>query len=214
MNAPQIDAPHSAPNAFSDAWLRTSSHLCASALEANRAAIAALGGKTSPLAPTPQLEPTVPEIAYREADWVFDRSVNSPENLGVGDSVTFSKQITDEEVHAFARISGDTNRLHLDEAFAEDTRFAGRIAHGTLLSGVISAALARLPGLTVYLSQYIEFHNPVRIDETVTGRCELVESLGKNRYRVETIVDNGDGDRIMSGEAVVLIDELPNASDI
>jgi 3-hydroxybutyryl-CoA dehydratase len=194
-------------SAIKNAWFRTSSHLLTSSLEMNRAAIAAFGGGTSSLSTT-QLEPIVPEVAYREPDWEFERSVDSPDDLGVGESVTFTKQITDEEIRTFARISGDTNRLHLDEAFAEDTRFEGRIAHGTLLSGLISAALARLPGLTIYLSQDLEFHAPVRIGETITGKCEIIEDLGRDRYRVRTIVHNED-EVIISGEAVVLIDELP-----
>lgn len=202
------------PKMISDAWLRASSHLFTSALEANRATIAVFGGRTpSPHSSTDtRLDPLVDTMAYREPDWTFERSVETRDELGVGASVTFTKRITDEEVRAFARISGDTNRLHLDESFAEDTRFEGRIAHGTLLSGVISAALARLPGLTVYLSQDLEFHNPVRVGETVTGACEIVEDLDDGRYRVDTQVHNEDGTTIIDGEAVVLIDELPRTT--
>ena len=191
------------------AWVQLWSSLFTSTLEANRAVLGALdGGMSRPSAE--QLEPTVAEVAYREPDWTFERSVDAAADLGVGEWVRFTKQITDEEVRAFAHISGDTNRLHLDEAFADDTRFEGRIAHGTLLSGLISAALARLPGLTIYLSQDLEFHNPVRIGETVTGECEIVEDLADDRYRVTTVVHDEDGEAIIDGEAVVLIDELPS----
>ncbi|EMA41414.1 MaoC family dehydratase [Halococcus hamelinensis] len=195
--------------AVSDAWFRLWSDLFTSTLEANRAAIGAFERST---ATTPRLDPAVPEVAYREPDWVVERSVDSAADLAVGDWVRFTKRITDEEVRAFARISGDTNRLHLDEGFAEDTRFEGRIAHGTLLSGLISAALARLPGLTIYLSQELEFRHPVRIGETVTGNCEVTESLGGDRYRVETTLHNEDGEVIIAGEAVVLIDDLPTTA--
>lgn len=201
-----------ATGAVSDAWLRTSSHLFTSALKANRATIAAFGGITPTSSTTTRLDPSDAAMAYQESDWTFERSVETRDELGVGESVTFTKRITDEEVRAFARISGDTNRLHLDEVFAKDTRFEGRIAHGTLLSGMISAALARLPGLTVYLSQDLEFHNPVRIGETVTGVCEIVEDLDGERYRVDTQVRNEDGTTIIDGEAVVLIDDLPRTT--
>ena len=192
-----------------EAWFRLWSDLFANTLEANRAAVGAFGRAS----PTPRLEPAVPEVAYREPDWSFERSVDSAADLAVGDWVRFTKRITDEEVRAFARISGDTNRLHLDDAFAKDTRFEGRIAHGTLVSGLISAALARLPGLTIYLSQDLEFRHPIRIGETVTGNCEVIEALGGDRYRVETTLRNEDDETIIAGEAVVLIDDLPAASE-
>ena len=195
--------------AVSDAWFRLWSDLFTSTLEANRAAIGAFERST---ATAPRLDPAVPEVAYREPDWEVERSVDSAADLAVGDWVRFTKRITDEEVRAFARISGDTNRLHLDEGFAEDTRFEGRIAHGTLLSGLISAALARLPGLTIYLSQELEFRHPVRIGETVTGNCEVIEALGGDRYRVETTLHNEDDEVIIAGEAVVLIDDLPTTA--
>lgn len=200
----------SATSSIGSAWIQLWSEMFTSTLETNRAMINAFDGQASRSSATERAEPAVVEMAYREPDWTFERSVDSADDLGVGEWVWFTKQITDEEVQAFARISGDTNRLHLDEAFAEDTRFEGRIAHGTLLSGLISAALARLPGLTIYLSQDLEFHNPVRIGETVTGECEIIEDLGGDRYRVTTVVCNEDDDVIINGEAVVLIDELPS----
>lgn len=205
------DDSHSSTSSIGSAWIQLWSGLLTSTLETNRAVMSAFDGQASRPSVTERLEPAIAEVAYREPDWTCERSVDSAADLGVGEWVRFTKRITDEEVQAFARISGDTNRLHLDKEFAEDTRFEGRIAHGTLLSGLISAALARLPGLTIYLSQDLEFHGPVRIGETVTGECEIVEDLGDDRYRVTTVVHNEDSDVIIDGEAVVLIDELPTA---
>jgi acyl dehydratase len=135
-------------------------------------------------------------------DWKAD----GPEtgDLSVEDSVTFTKTIHDEDVRRFAAASGDTNPLHLDEDFAEETRFDGRIAHGVLVSGLISAALARLPGDVVYLSQNLEFLAPVEIGDRVTAECTIAEDLGNDQYRLTTII-TGD-DVVVDGEAVVLID--------
>ncbi|MUV90633.1 acyl dehydratase [Halapricum sp. CBA1109] len=129
--------------------------------------------------------------------------------LAVGDAVEFSKTVSDADVKRFAASSGDTNPLHLDEEFAAQTRFKGRIAHGTLVGGLISAALARLPGLTIYLSQDLEFHAPVRIGDRATAECEVVEDLGRNQYRLTTTVYTDD-EVVIDGEAVVLIDERPD----
>lgn len=63
----------------------------------------------------------------------------------VGDTVRFSKAITEADVETFARLSGDENPIHLDESYAERTRFGRRIVHGALATSLVSAALARLP---------------------------------------------------------------------
>ena len=195
-----------------DAWTETSSHMFNSVVAANRAAFAAFG-----VNPTTD-DGAAPDPADRiEADedlpeWHVELSEDHPDRLGVGDRVEFRKTISDGDVRKFAAASGDTNPLHLDETFAEKTRFKSRIAHGTLVSGLISAALARLPGLTIYLSQDLEFHNPVRIGDAVTAHVEIVEDLGDDQFRLTTRVEDGD-DVVIDGEAVVLIDDLPEADD-
>jgi acyl dehydratase len=179
-----------------------------SVVAANRAAFAAFGVR-------PGEEGTGVETVERiEADedlpeWHVELTATDRTRLGVGDRVEFTKTIAEEDIAAFAAASGDTNPLHLDDDFASKTRFKGRIAHGTLVGGLISAALARLPGLTIYLSQDLEFHNPVRVGDRLTAVCEIVEDLGDDQYRLTTRVLDGD-DVVIDGEAVVLVDELPN----
>jgi acyl dehydratase len=150
-----------------------------------------------------------PELTYSKAEWTFERSDEGDGVVSVGDRIRFSKQLTEEEIQVFADASGDTNRLHLDADFAEQTRFGRQIVHGTLVSGVISAALARLPGLTIYLSQDLQFLGPVDIGETVTAIVEVVEDLGDGRYRLTTVVEDEGGETVIDGEAIVLIDEVP-----
>ncbi len=153
----------------------------------------------------------ISSVEYSDLDWEFERTVDDPEHISVGDTVTFEKTLSEDDVRAFAHISGDTNRLHLDDEFAAETRFGKRIVHGTLVSGLISAALARLPGLTIYLSQDLEFQGPVGIGDRVSARVEIVDSLGNDQYRLETLVRDEDADEtVVKGEAVVLIDEFPD----
>ena len=189
-----------------DTWTETSSHVFDSVVAANRAAFAAFGvdgPEENGEAPTDRIAP-----AKDLPEWHVETTVDDPDELSVGDRFEFTKTITEEDVHRFAASSGDTNPLHLDDEFAEKTRFKGRIAHGTLVGGLISAALARVPGLVVYLSQDLEFHNPVRIDDRITAECEIVEDLGNSQYRLTTRVLNGD-DVAIDGEAVILIDDAP-----
>jgi acyl dehydratase len=196
-------------NALLDTWTETSSHVFNSVIAANRVAFAAFG--VQPSNGDGGLE-TVERIEADEdlPEWHVELTAADRGRLGVGDKVEFTKTISDDDVAAFAAASGDTNPLHLDDEFASRTRFRGRIAHGTLVGGLISAALARLPGLTIYLSQDLEFHNPVRVGDRLTAVCEIVEDLGDDQFRLTTrVVD--DGDVIIDGEAVVLVDELPDA---
>jgi 3-hydroxybutyryl-CoA dehydratase len=196
-------------SAMTDAWATMASTVFKTAAAANCATAAAFG-TSDEAEQVEQLPPDVPSVAYEEVDWTFERTVSQPEDIGVGDTVQFSKLVSEEDVQLFARVSGDTNRLHLDDDFAQQTRFEGRIVHGTLASGLISAALARLPGLTIYLGQDMEFRRPVQVGDRITAMVEVVEDLGDSQFRLRTTVHDEDQDEtIIDGEATVLIDDPP-----
>jgi len=191
-------------NAFLDTWTETSAHMFDSVVAANRAAFAAFGVETEEESePTERIQP-----AKDLPEWHAETTAETPEELSVGDRFEFTKTLGDDDVRQFAAVSGDTNPLHLDDDFAADTRFGGRIVHGTLVGGLISAALARVPGLVIYLSQDLEFHNPVPVGQTLTAECEIVEDLGNNQYRLTTRVFNEDA-VVIDGEAVILVDSPP-----
>ena len=143
-------------------WSRTSSMVFESIVEANRAAIASMGASAREAAEDDDHEQTEEPVEERiepggnlpEWDVVFH---GDEEALDVGDRICFTKTLTEADVDRFAAASGDTNPIHLDEEWASETRFGGRIVHGILASGLISAALARLPGSVIYLSQDVEF---------------------------------------------------------
>jgi acyl dehydratase/CBS domain-containing protein len=158
-----------------------------------------------------RLHSTSPSTTYDDPDWSFEHEGDGP--VSVGDVVRFRKELSDDDVRQFAEVTGDTNRLHLEEDFAAGTRFGSRIAHGMLTAGVISAALARLPGLTVYLSQDLRFLGPVAVGETVTAECEVVEDLGRDKYELTTTVYDGDGEVVVDGEAVVMMAPFPEGSE-
>lgn len=152
-------------------------------------------------------------VPYYRASGEFELHIQDPGSLSVGDRSVFHKPLSDGDVRRFAEASGDTNALHLSDEFAAQTRFGRRIVHGTLVSGTISAALAALPGLTIYLSQNIEFLGPVDIGEAVTATCEIVEHLDRDRYRLTTQVETDADEMVVDGSAEVLIDPLPSMGD-
>ncbi len=124
--------------------------------------------------------------------------------LKVGDSAEISKTITEAAVNDFARVTGDFNPVHLDQAYAEKTMFKGRIAHGLLSVGLLSTVLGNiLPGHgTIYLSQEAKFVAPVRIGDTITARVEVIELIPeKNRVKFRTTCINQDGKLVVDGTA-------------
>jgi len=87
--------------------------------------------------------------------------------------------------------------------------FDGRVAHGMLSAGVVSAALADLDGDIVYLSQDLQFEAPVRPGDTVTATAEVVEDLGNDQLRVQTTVTAASDESledtvVLSGDAIVM----------
>lgn len=130
------------------------------------------------------------------------------EELEVGQSASFRKTVTESDVTLFAGVTGDMNPAHLDQVWAEQSRFGGRIAHGMLSAGFISAVLGmKLPGPgTIYLEQTLRFTRPVRIGHTVTAAVTVVELIpAKRRVRLDTICTNQDGEVVLKGEALVMV---------
>ena len=130
----------------------------------------------------------------------------------IGDRAEFTRTVTDADVEAFARVTGDEQALHLDDAYAARTRFKQRIAHGMLSAGYISAALGTklAPSATVvYLSQQMRFRLPVRIGDTITAEVEVTAiDSEKSIVTVRTDCRNQEGAAVVTGEATVLLDPL------
>lgn len=134
----------------------------------------------------------------------------SPTELRQGDHAEFSKTVTEGDIVLFAGITGDFNPVHVDAVQAAASRFGGRIAHGLLSAGFISACIAmKLPGPgAIYLSQSLRFTRPVRIGDTVTARVEVVEwNAAKRRARLATTCRNQNGELVIDGEAMVMVPE-------
>lgn len=128
------------------------------------------------------------------------------DRLKVGDSASFSKTVSESDIYLYAGITGDMNPAHMDEEYAKGTFFGGRIAHGMLTAGFISAVLGmKLPGPgAIYEEQTLAFTAPVRIGDTITATVEIVE-LGekRKRARLKTTCSNQEGTIVLNGYASV-----------
>lgn len=129
------------------------------------------------------------------------------EDLSVGMSASFEKTVTEADIVTFADLSGDTNPVHMDEAFAAATPFKGRIAHGMLGASLISTVFGtRLPGPgCIYVSQDLRFKAPVRIGDTVVASVTVAE-IDTAKRRVKFTCDCRVGDTVViEGEAVLMV---------
>lgn len=127
------------------------------------------------------------------------------EDLSVGMSAEMGKTITDADIVLFGGVSTDVNAIHMNEEFGKSTVFGGRIAHGMLSVGFISALLGnRLPGPgTVYITQSLRFRAPVRPGDTVKAKVTVKEiNLEKARVLLDTVCSVGDT-VVIDGEALV-----------
>ncbi len=135
------------------------------------------------------------------------------EDLEPGMEASFQKTVTDADILAFANVTGDKNPVHLDDDYAARTMFKGRIAHGMLTAGYISAVFGmEMPGPgAIYVSQTLNFRAPVRIGDVVTAKVKVVELIpGKKRARFECVC-LVDGKSVLEGEAVLMVPARPAA---
>lgn len=128
------------------------------------------------------------------------------EELAVGMTASLAKVVTDRDIALFAEVSTDRNPVHLDDDYAFNTIFAGRVAHGMLTASLFSAVIGeQLPGHgSVYLGQSLRFLAPVRPGDRVEAAV-TVTAIDHGRRRVTLDCAARVGDTVvLKGEALVL----------
>jgi acyl dehydratase len=126
----------------------------------------------------------------------------------VGQKASISRTYTRADVEYFSNLSGDFNPLHLDEAYAKNTRFGKPILHGLLTASLLSGLLgSHLPGHgSIYLGQTIRFVKPVYAGDTITANAEVIEyKPDKGFIRLKTFCSNQHGEIVLEGEASMLV---------
>jgi 3-hydroxybutyryl-CoA dehydratase len=136
----------------------------------------------------------------------FSRGTIFIEDLQTGMCRRLRKAVSERDIELFAEVSTDRNPVHLDEDYASESLFKGRIAHGMLTAALISAVIGeQLPGHgTIYLSQNLRFLNPVRPGDTVLAEVSVsaIDRI-KRRVTLETRCTVGNT-VVLKGEALVL----------
>ena len=135
------------------------------------------------------------------------KNIHTYDTLQVGDSFSTTHFISEDDVRGFAEITGDDNPIHLDEAFARESRFGQRIVHGVLLLGLISKVLGRdFPGHgSIAVSLSCRFLRPVPVGSKVRIEVTIIEKLEKHRHvRGRTRVYTHDNKIAIGGEARII----------
>lgn len=133
------------------------------------------------------------------------------EDLSEGMSGSYSREVTEADIQAFADVSGDTNPVHLNEDYAAGTLFKSRIAHGILSASYISTVIGtKLPGPgCIYVSQLLKFKAPVRIGDTVTATATVTGLVPEKGFVVLETICTVNGKPVLTGEATVMVDKKP-----
>jgi 3-hydroxybutyryl-CoA dehydratase len=125
------------------------------------------------------------------------------EDIKTGEKQSFSKTVTEADIFAFCGISGDFNPMHVDEVFASQSRFKGRIAHGMLVAGLVDQTLTAIMGQGgIHVSQQVFFKAPVKIGDTVTVVSEITEKIeDKRRIMITSTWTNQEGTVVITGKS-------------
>ena len=130
------------------------------------------------------------------------------DNLHIGQKIEFTEVISESMVEKFAKLSGDYNPHHMDESYAEKTKFKKRICHGMLLASLFSRLTGMyLPGKgSLFFSQSLNFISPAFIDDKVTVEGEIVKiSRSTRMVTIKTIIKKENNIRLITGDAKVII---------
>lgn len=124
----------------------------------------------------------------------------------VGESASLTQTVTEDMVNQMAELTGDRNPVHLDDAYAANTTFGKRIAHGLFCVGMVSNLLGTsLPGEgTILLNEEIRYCKPVYLGDTVEARVEITEiHLEKRRIQLSFVCVNQSQQVVCEGRAKI-----------
>jgi 3-oxoacyl-[acyl-carrier protein] reductase len=137
------------------------------------------------------------------------------ESFSIGDKAEISHKITKEDITKFAELTGDDNKLHVDNEFASKTSFKKPVVHGMLGASFISTIIGtKLPGDgALWYSQSLEFLRPVRIGDEITVKAEIKKITERtNEIELSTEIFNQFMQKVTTGTAKVKIIEQETES--
>ena len=136
--------------------------------------------------------------------------------INVGDTATITHTITSDDIKKFVDLSGDDNRLHIDNEFASKTSFKKPVAHGMIGASFISTIIGtKIPGDgALWYAQNLEFLLPIRIGDKLKIIATVLKKIDRqNSIELQTDIYNQHKQKVTSGVAKVKIIEDEIASN-
>ena len=134
--------------------------------------------------------------------------------LQIGESFETSWTLTETHVVLGAGLFNDFNPLHVNQTFAANSRFGGRIAHGYLTSNAMAALLGMVfHGTAIaYLEHSIRFTHPVRIGDTLSVKWSVAALDAKPPHKGGLVTLSGtcttqDGAQAADADAKMLVQD-------
>ena len=127
------------------------------------------------------------------------------------------REVTAETIGAFAELSGDKNRIHIDEEFAKATPFGGRIAHGLLGLSVASGLLYDMDivreSVLAFAGLEWKFRGPTRIGDSLSMTMTVAKTRGLGRRGGLVVFDarllNQKGEVLQEGVWSLMVGNKP-----
>jgi len=131
----------------------------------------------------------------------YNSEIKKWDDINVGDSVSFSKTMTQTDVVLWVGLTGDMNPVHIDTEYGKTTRFKDVIVPGLMVAGLISTVMTKATFGNVYSGQTLKFLKPVYINDTITAVATVIEKMEeKHRVKIKTECFNQNGDLVITGE--------------
>ena len=139
------------------------------------------------------------------------------EEINIGQKAAIRHRISQDDIQAFVKITGDDNRLHVSEKYAAGTSFKKPVAHGMLSAAFISTVIGtKIPGDgALWYEQHLEFLLPVRVGDEITIQAEVIKKIDRLRaIELKTDVYNQHKQKVIAGTAKVkIVEEESTAED-
>lgn len=139
--------------------------------------------------------------------------------IRVGDSFSSAMTVTEAHLVLAAGLIGDFNPLHVNQRFAEDSRYGSRILHGVFTSAIMGAPVGMyFAGTAIgYLEHNCRFKAPVRAGDTLASEWSIAAKLDKPEHDggiavLKGVCRNQHGVIVAEAEGKMLVRNAPPGS--